>query len=380
MALRLTVNSSLENIVCIENRGLFMKVNILTTDNFISYYFFYPLLVNKRRLRELNIFFKYYEKVGESIYDCDAILLDSKYFTKLWNNRENVLSLLKRIKEKCAKVIWLDSTASTGSTHFQVMPYVDKYWKKQVLKDMTLYEREYYGARIYTDYYKIKFNLKDEKVQKVEPLKKEYMDKLYVSWNIGLGPYSTNIKISNIIRKIPWPLKGKFNYTYKLKTGHPSNNRKLISFRGSNNYSNKINAFQRIKTIEKLKSMKVETEPISNKKYLDELRNSMISVSPFGYGEICYRDFEIILAGALLFKPSMEHLKTYPDIYVKNKTYVPFEWDFRDFDEKIDDLINNPDMVKEISSAAMDRYGFLLSGQGQNEFCLRFKTLLMNDG
>jgi hypothetical protein len=380
MALRLTVNSSLENIVCIENRGLFMKVNILTTDNFISYYFFYPLLVNKRRLRELNIILKYYEKVREGIYDCDAILLDSKYFTKLWNNRENVLSLLKRIKEKCAKVIWLDSTASTGSTHFQVMPYVDKYWKKQVLKDMTLYEREYYGARIYTDYYKIKFNLKDEKVQKVEPLKKEYMDKLYVSWNIGLGPYSTNIKISNIIRMLPWPLKEKFNYTYKLKIGHPSNNRKSISFRGSNNYSNIINAFQRIKTIEKLKSKKVETEPISNKKYLDELRNSMISVSPFGYGEICYRDFEIILAGALLFKPSMEHLKTYPDIYVKNKTYVPFEWDFRDFDEKIDDLINNPDMVKEISSAAMDRYGFLLSGQGQNEFCLRFKTLLMNDG
>ena len=166
-----------------------MKVNVLTTDNFISYYFFYPLLVNKRRLRELNIILKYYEKVREGIYDCDAILLDSKYFTKLWNNRENGLSLLKRIKEKCAKVIWLDSTASTGSTHFQVMPYVDKYWKKQVLKDMTLYEREYYGARIYTDYYKIKFNLKDEKVQKVEPLKKEYMDKLYVSWNIGLGPY-----------------------------------------------------------------------------------------------------------------------------------------------------------------------------------------------
>ncbi len=357
-----------------------MKVNILTTDNFISYYFFYPLLVNKRRLRELNIILKYYEKVREGIYDCDAILLDSKYFTKLWNNRENVLSLLKRIKEKCAKVIWLDSTASTGSTHFQVMPYVDKYWKKQVLKDMTLYEREYYGARIYTDYYKIKFNLKDEKVQKVEPLKKEYMDKLYVSWNIGLGPYSTNIKISNIIRKIPWSLKGKLNYAYKLKTGHPSNNRKPISFRGSSKYSNIINAFQRIKTIEKLKSKRVETEPISYKKYSDELRNSMISVSPFGYGEICFRDFEIILAGALLFKPSMEHLKTYPDIYVKNKTYVPFEWDFRDFDEKIDDLINNPAMVKEISSAAIERYKFLLSDHGQNEFCLRFKTLLVNDG
>jgi hypothetical protein len=357
-----------------------LKVYILTTNNFISYYFFYPLLVNKRRLRELNIILKYYEKIVEGIYDCDVILLDSKYFTKLWNNRENVLSLLKRIKEKCNQVIWLDSTASTGSTHFQVLPYVDKYWKKQLLKDMILYEREYYGARIYTDYYKNKFNLKDEKVQKVEALKKEYMDKLYVSWNIGLGPYSTNIKISNIIRMLPWSLKEKLNYTYKLKICPSSNNRKSISFRGSSKYSNIINAFQRVKVIEKLKSKRVETEPISYRKYSEELRNSMISVSPFGYGEICYRDFEIILAGALLLKPSMEHLKTYPDIYIKNKTYVPFEWDFGDFNEKIDDLIDNPDMIKLISSAAMDRYKYLLSDQGQNEFCLRFKTLLMDTG
>jgi hypothetical protein len=75
----------------------------------------------------------------------------------------------------------------------------------------------------------------------------------------------------------------------------------------------------------------------------------------------------------------MQHLKTYPDVYVKNKTYVPFEWDFRDFNEKIDDLINNPDMVKEISSAAIDRYKYLLSDQGKDEFCLRCKTLLMDN-
>ena len=193
-----------------------MRINILTCNNFISYYFLYPILVNKKRLRDMGFFIKYYENINDCIYDCDAILLDSKYFTKRWNNRENVLSLLKRIKEKCNQVIWLDLTASTGSTHFQVMPYVDKYWKKQVLKDLTLYEREYYGARIYTDYYKNKFNLKNEKVQIVEPLKKEYMDKLYVSWNIGLGPHSTNIKISNIIRMLPWSLKEKFNYTYNF--------------------------------------------------------------------------------------------------------------------------------------------------------------------
>ena len=357
-----------------------MKIHILTTNNFISYYFLYPLLVNKGKLKELNIFIRYFEKIENSIFDSDVILLDSKFFTKLWSNREYVLALLQKIKEKCYRVIWLDSTASTGTTHFQVLPHVDKYWKKQVLKDMTLYERKYYGARIYTDYYKNKFNLEDENVQMVEPLRKEYMDKLCVSWNIGLGPHSTNIKLSNIIRMVPWFLKGRLKYTYKLKFRTLSNNRKPISFRGSSKYSNKINAFQRIKTIEKLKLRLIETEPISHKEYLKELRSSMISVSPFGYGEICYRDFEIILAGALLFKPSMEHLKTYPDVYVKNQTYIPFEWDFKDFGRKIDDLIDSPETIKEISYAAMDRYKYILSDQGQNEFCLRFKALLMDNG
>jgi len=358
-----------------------MKVNILTTNNFISYYFFYPLLVNKRRLRELNIILKYYEKVREGIYDCDAILLDSKYFTKLWNNRENVLSLLKRIKKECAKVIWLDMTASTGTTHFQVLPYVDMYWKKQLLKDLSLYEKNYKGERIYTDYYMNRFNLSGYDADCSHTLKLEDHRKLSLSWNIGLGPYSTNLKVSNIFRLIPWKIKSRYSFKYSQKSILPSTHcKRLICFRGNAKYSKEALSFQRVKIIEKLKLRSIETEQLSYRKYLKEIKNSLIAVSPFGYGEICYRDFEIIFAGTLLFKPSMEHLRTYPDIYVKNKTYVPFEWDFRDFDEKIDYLINNPDPVKEISATAIDRYKYILSDQGQNEFCLRLKTLLMNNG
>jgi hypothetical protein len=329
----------------------------------------------------MGFFIKYYENINDCIYDCDTILLDSKFFTEIYGGKEGILSLLQKIREKCNKVIWMDLTASTGTTYFQVMPFVDRYWKKQLLKDLSLYENKFYGERIYTDYYKHYLNIDNESTYTVEPLKEDVKSKVDLSWNLGLGPNSTNIRISNLMRLTPWDIKKKFNLKYKLNFHLPSNERAYsICFRGTRKYSKHALSFQRIKIIEKLKLRGIETEPLSYRKYLNEIKNSLIAVSPFGYGELCYRDFEIILAGALLFKPSMEHLRTYPDIYVKNKTYVPFEWDFRDFDEKIDDLINNPDMVKEISSAAMDRYGFLLSGQGQNEFCLRFKTLLKNDG
>ncbi len=358
-----------------------MKVNILTTNNYISYYFFYPLLANKRRLRELNIILKYYENINDSIYDCDAILLDSKHFSAIYRGKKDVLSLLQIIREKCNKVIWMDLTASTGTTHFQVMPFVDRYWKKQLLKDLSLYENKFYGERIYTDYYKHYLNIDNESTYTVEPLKEDVKCKVDLSWNLGLGPNSTNIRISNLMRLIPWNIKKKFNFKYKLNFNMPSTERAYsICFRGTRKYSKQALSFQRIKIIDILKLRGIETEPLSYRKYLKEIKNSLIAVSPFGYGEICYRDFEICLTGALLLKPSMEHLKTYPDIYVKNKTYVPFEWDFRDFSDKIDALIDSPDVIKEISSAAMDRYKNLLSGQGQNEFCWRFKTLLMNDG
>ena len=51
----------------------------------------------------------------------------------------------------------------------------------------------------------------------------------------------------------------------------------------------------------------------------------MAVLSPFGYGEICFRDFEAVLSGALLLKPDCGHLETWPDIYGEG-TYVPLDW------------------------------------------------------
>ena len=356
-----------------------MKINILTCNNFISHYFLYPLLVNEKRLKEMNIYIKYYKDINDSIYDCDVILLDSKHFSAIYRGKEDVLSLLQIIREKCNKVIWMDLTASTGTTHFQVMPFVDRYWKKQLLKDLSLYENKFYGERIYTDYYKHYLNIDNESTYTVEPLKEDVKCKVDLSWNLGLGPHSTNIRISNLMRLTPWNIRKKFNFKYKLKSYLPSNERAYsICFRGTMKYSKQALSFQRIKIIEKLKLRGIETEPFSYRKYLKEIKESLIAVSPFGYGEICYRDFEIILAGALLFKPSMEHLKTYPDIYVKNKTYVPFEWDFSDFDEKLDILLNDRNLIHRIIHEVHEKYIQSTSNDGQEGFCNRFKDILLN--
>ena len=334
-------------------------------------------MVNKNRLKEHSVFIKYFDNIKDNIYDCDVILLDSKYFSFLWVNREYVLSILEKIKDKCKQVIWLDSTASTGTTHFQVLPYVDKYWKKQLLKDLKLYENNYYGARIYTDFYKNYFNLDEEEVASVEPIESESAGKLSVSWNLGLGPYSANRRFSNLMRLLPWTVKEKFGFRNRIKMRNLTDSRNnLVCFRGSSSYTNTALSFQRIKMIEKLKDRGIDTEPVGYRKYAKELNNSQIAVSPFGAGEICFRDFEIIISGTLLFKPSMDHLVTWPDIYIDGETYVAIKWDLSDFNEKINNLIDNEKIITEMCRNAQETYSHYFTHQGQEGFCSRFEELI----
>ena len=134
----------------------------------------YPLLLNKEKLEDLDIRIKYHDKLNENIVSCDILLIDSKFFRNYWKDkRDYVISLLQRFREKCKQIIWLDTTDSTGATHFQVLPYVDKYWKKQLLRDVKLYERKFFGARIYTDFYKSYLKLSPKNSYSVEPIKKE---------------------------------------------------------------------------------------------------------------------------------------------------------------------------------------------------------------
>jgi hypothetical protein len=69
--------------------------------------------------------------------------------------------------------------------------------------------------------------------------------------------------------------------------------------------------------------------------YNRELTGSRTVVSPFGFGEICYRDFEAILNGACLIKPDVSHLTTWPDVFVPNQTYIPCNWSLSDFQDSV---------------------------------------------
>jgi hypothetical protein len=85
-------------------------------------------------------------------------------------------------------------------------------------------------------------------------------------------------------------------------------------------------------------------------------------LSPFGWGEVCFRDFEAIISGALLLKPDMSHLRTWPDVYVPNETYIPLAWDGQDLRDKVDYYLTHTAERERIARNAWDRYHAQLAG------------------
>lgn len=75
--------------------------------------------------------------------------------------------------------------------------------------------------------------------------------------------------------------------------------------------------------------------------YIALMDNSKICVSPWGFGEWCYRDIEAILCGAILIKPDTDFVHAEPDIYHKNIYYVACKPDFSDLEERITYILKN---------------------------------------
>lgn len=88
--------------------------------------------------------------------------------------------------------------------------------------------------------------------------------------------------------------------------------------------------------------------------FLRELRRSKLCFSPFGYGEVCWRDFEAVMCGALLLKQDMRHVETAPDIFVPYETYVPVKWDLSDFAEQVAWLLRDDAARRRIARRAFE--------------------------
>lgn len=274
--------------------------------------------------------------------------------------------ILKKIKAHCNKLVWLDTADSTGTCMFDVMPYVDLYFKKQVLKNKEDYCRDIYGARTFCEYYHKMLNIEDKDISEryyphTEPC---YLSKLRVAWNVGIG----DLYAVKPIQLILHPFSVRIPSFISPESERPLD----IQYRGSG-YS-PIAGYPRSRSkelmMEMMKDTNIKISDISKRipkgKFIKEGQSSKCILSPFGWGEICGRDFESFVYGCCMIKQDMSHCITFPDVYQPWITYVPLKWDFSDFKDVLAKAAS-PE-YKEIAERAQKYYKYFFTSEGRLDF------------
>lgn len=299
---------------------------------------------------------KLFTSVTNNIYDCDVVIVDSKYYSHRWASEEQqILEELENFKLQGPKLIYADVSDSTGWVHVKMMDIIDLYLKNQLLKDRESYLQAFYGYRSHASYYHKISDVNDKYVAYSAPLeKKSDIMKLELGWNSGLANYSLHGPlVSKIFNKLPLSCLLKFPQpsegANKIRTTS-------ISCRFGTFYERETVAFQRKKVAEMVAPKISETLKLKRSSYFKELSNSRLIVSPFGWGEINLKDYEVFLTGGALFKPKMDHMETWPNFFIDQKTMFTFDWDLLDFSEKLDWLISQPDLCAEIAQQGQDTY------------------------
>jgi|GEM_PF-1438159 len=246
-------------------------------------------------------------------------------------------SYLDKIKKE-TKVVLLDSTPYTSIEFYHLLPHVDLYIKKQLLRNFDQYMDGSLGGQFY--YGDIKAGR--------EVLERN-KSKILLGWNYGIAEF-----FDTLLKKCRDAKNDQSNRLIDI-------NCRMTLFRRKKERPEWY-IQHRTKTMDILKALSSKFKIVATDsflpamKYTNELKKSKICVSPFGFGEVCWRDFESIICGCLLIKPRMGHLITSPNIYLDNETYVPVKWDQSDLKEKIEYYLNNEKERLEIINRAWETF------------------------
>lgn len=167
------------------------------------------------------------------------------------------------------------------------------------------------------------------------PLSIEDLDKLRLAWNIGIGSYPLSRRRDRLVRRTMEYISPKLGGVFMTRPRPPRSaavkRQNVVSARFAWENRNDITGKHRQTFHNTLRDDdRFLHGVVSPKKYRQELASVRAVFSPFGYGEICFRDFEATHAGAVLIKPDMSHLQTWPNIFEPNVTYQPVHWDGSD--------------------------------------------------
>ncbi|MEE9429082.1 MAG: glycosyltransferase [Paracoccaceae bacterium] len=269
--------------------------------------------------------------------------------------------LLGLAKEAGVKALIFDGDDDQAILWPKVLGLCDGYIKKHVFSDLKTYQKTFIGKSNLTDYTARNFDFAfaDDIIPATGPVDPADINRMVVGWNIALDD-----KIYELAKVTSQP--------------DPADKTVDVQCRASLaedfwTFSMREAAVVAIRALPPKYKVHAPRDQVSQEEYHREMTSARISVSPFGCGELCWRDFESILAGALLVKPDMSHLTTQPDLFVAGETYAPVAWDYSDLEEVCARYLEDEPLRQKVVQQARDRLLYALS---QDWFLERFTDVM----
>ena len=182
-------------------------------------------------------------------------------------------------------------------------------------------------------------------------------------WNVGqLVPSYRNIQQLNNEKEID--ICAIFKEAVPHNTDHNSRNDKFYT-------KHRSGLWEKLEPLKSKYNMVYERLPFDE--YVKTLWNSKISFSPFGMGEICFRDFECMQFGTIFIKPNQDIVHTIPNIYEDGKTYIGCKYDWSDLEEKVDYVLSNFSELNERINLEIRRC--FIEGYDYNKLCMYWYDL-----
>ncbi len=259
-------------------------------------------------------------------------------------------------EDKRQKIIFFGPSDDPVSPYFDILPYIRLFMLPFTFKDSKAYKQTYRGgsqfAHAISEIYKFEPTEENEYRDELfsSQADSQYLDKLAISWNsthwrrlLKLFDSQGNKCLNHRGRAID--VNCRFNLYSGWCKKHRMESYNILQ--GLSGRYNIVTSFDKI--------------PIHE--YFREIEDSKILFSPFGWGAICPKDYEAIMKGCLLIKPSIEHINIFPDVLVPYETYVPVKWDLSDLEEKIEYYLEHEDERQRIIEKAAEVYQELMQAQ-----------------
>lgn len=287
--------------------------------------------------------------------------------------RQDEFDVLQKLRDRYETIVFFNGQPEAGPNRLDVLPFVDRFFDKSVFSNPENYRKPLYGKNLFADYYHKKYGVVDEKEYFFKtPVPVESAERVELSWNIGTAGYPRldfPQRLGAVIARAGFPDMGRLfkERPFTKPANFAGENRKIAVHARIDPVICQSIAYQRILFLQRIAEKQAAKETFltgltSQKQYYRELLDAKITLSPFGWGEVCHRDFEAVIYGSLLLKPDMSHIKTYPDIYIPYETYIPLGWDGNDFFEKVDFYLSNEAERRRVAQNAFEQYQKELAG------------------